>query len=171
MATSTVGSAPATTTYNIDVASIVRRWNRIVVELDKSQSSAISFMMPFDLTRASSYLQSMTDYQAFVVSLPILDCPETGPMEMPLPSDPTVAVTENDSLYDMIQLAMIARDEVKNSQSARLPTNLVSFDYTRQQAYILKLTQLIGFISTSPNQDLPESSPMAASTGPGNRGV
>ena len=166
-----VGSSSAKTTYNIDVCSIVRRWNRIIMELNKSQSSGISQMMPFDITRLVSYLGAMTQFQAFIVSQPLLDCPETGPTEMPLPSDPVVAETENESVFDAIQLAIIARDEMKNSQSARIPTNLVKFDYERQQNYLAKLTNLVAYIQAAEPLDLPETSPSMAVTGPGNMGV
>jgi len=169
--TAVVGGAAATTTFNIDVSSIVRRWNRIVVELMKSQSSPVSQMMPFDITRLISYLAAMTDYQAFIVAQPLLDCPETGPTEMPLPPDPVIQETENESAYDAIQLCIIARDELKNSQSARLPTNMIKFDYIRQSSYLAKLTNLITYIEKAEPLDLPESSPAMASTGAGHLGV
>jgi hypothetical protein len=172
MATPTpVGSTPATATYNIDVASIVRRWNRILVELDKSQSSGVSQLITPDLTRLVSYVAAMTAYQAFVVGQPILDCPETGPTLMPLQADPVIDETENESIFDCIQLVTTARDELKNSQSSRLPTNLMSFDYNRQTSYIAKITALIAYIQTAEPLDLPKSSPEMAVTGPGQVGV
>ena len=161
----------ATTTYNIDVHSIVRRYNRFIQEVLKSQSSGISQTMPFDVARIQSYIKAMVAFQAFIVAQPLLDCPETGPTEMPLPVNPVVPPIENESAYDFIQLVEIARDEVANSQSARLPTNLIKFDFDRQQAFLSKMQKLLDYVGAAEPLDLPESSPMALVSGPGTQGV
>lgn len=161
----------ATTTYNIDVHSVVRRYNRFIQEVQKSQSSGISQTMPFDVTRVQSYIKSMIAFQSFIVSQPLLDCPETGPTEIPLPGNPVVAPIENESAYDFIQLVEIARDELANSQSARLPTNLVKFDFDRQQAYLSKMQKLLDYVGAAEPLDLPESSPSHAVSGSGAQGV
>ena len=161
----------ATTTYNIDVHSIVRRYNRMLVEVIKSQSANVSMTMPFDVTRVNSYIKAMRAYQKFVTGQPLLDCPETGPTEMVLPTNPTVPVIENESAADLCNLIEIARDELANSQSARLPTNLITFDATRQTAYLDKMDALVAYIGNAEPLDLPESSPMDAVSGPGRQGV
>jgi len=161
----------ATTTFNIDVHSVVRRWNRVLMEIIKSQSSGVSQTMPFDLVRIKSYLNAMEAFQSFIVSQPLLDCPETGPTEMPLPVPPVIPYLENESAYDLLMLVEIARDEIGNSQSSRLPTNFVQFDFGRQQNYINKARKLVEYIEAAEPLDLPESSPMAAVTGPGRLGV
>jgi len=166
-----VGASPATSTANVDIHSITRRYNRILMEILKSQSSGVSQVMPFDVVRILSYIAAMTAYQAFVVAQPLLDCPETGPMDIPLPPSPVIPYIENESGYDIMQLIEIARDELTNSQSARLPTNMIKFDYARQQGYLGKISALVGYIGVSEPLDLPESSPMDAVTGHGARGV
>jgi len=171
MAVGTVGSTPAATTMNIDVHSIVRRYNRMLQEIAKSQSSGISQVMPFDVVRITSYIAAMNAQLDFIVAQPLLDCPETGPMEMALPPLPMVTPIENESAYDLMQLLEIARDEVANSQSSRIPSNLVQFDYTRQKNYLQKATNLLNYISTNEPLDLPESSPMVAMSGRGQTGV
>jgi len=165
-----VGQTPKTT-YNIDVHSIVRRYNRFLQEVNKAQSSGVSFTNPFDVARLSSYISSMEAYQNWIVSQPLLDCPETGPIEMDLPVSPTLPVMENESMQDVINLVEIARDEVANSQSSRMPTNLLKFDKDRQDSYLLKLRQLLAYVAAAEPLDLPESSPMADVTGPGRMGV
>ena len=161
----------AVSTYNTDVHSIVRRYNRMIVEVAKSQSSGISLTNVFDTTRLRSYIAAMQNYQAFIISQPLLDCPETGPTEMELPKNPTVPIIENESLADAMALIEIARDEISNSQSSRMPTNLLSFDYTRQQTYLAKIGRLLDYVAQSEPLDLPESSPMAEVSGPGRTGV
>ena len=161
----------ASSTYNTDIHSIVRRYNRMIVEALKSQSSGISYTLPFDVTRMRSYIAAMRAYQAFIVSQPLLDCPETGPTELPLPPNPDLPLIENESAYDVMQLIEIARDEIANSQSSRMPTNLIKFDYDRQTSYLDKIGNLLDYVGTSEPLDLPESSPMAPVSGTGNRGV
>lgn len=170
MAQTTVDRA-ATSTYNIDVHSCVRRYNRMIVEAMKSQSSGISYALPFDVTRMKSYIAGMQTFLSFVVAQPLLDCPETGPTDMPLPQNPVITPIENESAMDVIHLIEIARDELANSQSSRMPTNLVKFDFDRQQSYLTKILALMAYVEKSEPLDLPESSPMAAMSGPGARGV
>jgi len=167
----TVGANVATTTMNIDVHSIVRRYNRMLVEIAKSQSSGISQVMPFDVIRITSYVNAMRAQLDFIVAQPLLDCPETGPMEMPLPPMPNVTPIENESAYDLMTLLEVARDEMANSQSGRIPSNLVKFDYDRQIAYLTKINNLIAYINVNEPLDFPESSPMVAMSGAGQRGV
>ena len=167
----TTQTRQATSTYNTDVHSIVRRYNRMIVETIKSQSSGISYAIPFDVTRMRSYVAAMKAYQAFVVSQPLLDCPETGPTELPLPPNPETPMIENESGFDIVQLIEIARDELSNSQSSRMPTNLMKFDYDRQTSYLEKIGTLLDYIGVAEPLDLPESSPMAGVSGPGLRGV
>lgn len=161
----------ATSTYNIDVHSIVRRYNRILEEIARSQSSGVSFTNPFDVNRIASYVIAMRNFQNFVVAQPLLDCPETGPTEIALPENPRMPVLENESMMDVINLVEIARDEVANSQSARMPTNLLKFDKDRQDSYLGKIEQLMMYIASSEPLDLPESSPMQDVTGSGRQGV
>lgn len=161
----------ATMTYNTDVHSIVRRYNRMIEEVFRSQSSGISFTNQFDVRRLRSYIGAMQAFQAFIVGQPLLDCPETGPTEMPLPDNPTVPIIENESMADVMNLIEIARDEVANSQSGRMPTNLLGFDYERQRAYLAKILTLLDYVAASEPLDLPESSPMAEVSGPGRTGV
>ena len=161
----------AATTFNIDVHSVVRRYNRLLFEVAKAQSSGVSFTNPFDVNRLLSYIGSMRNFQSWIVSQPLLDCPETGPTEMDLPENPKMPMLENESMMDVINLIEIARDEISNSQSARMPTNLIKFDYDRQQSYLAKVEQLLTYIAASEPLDLPESSPMSDVTGPGRMGV
>jgi len=167
----TIGSSPAVSTMNIDVHSIVRRYNRMLVEIAKSQSSGISQVMPFDVVRITSYISAMRAQLDFIVAQPLLDCPETGPMEMALPPMPQVTPIENESAYDLMSLIEVARDEIANSQSSRIPSNLVKFDFERQVAYLTKVVNLLGYINSNEPLDLPESSPMVVMSGPGQRGV
>jgi hypothetical protein len=158
--------------YNLDTYGLIRRINRVIVEVVKSQSSGVSGTISFDLTRLNSYLKMLDAYRAWVVSQPQIDCPETGPTAFPLPADPSVAEIENESGWDVVQLLQIARDEIKSSQSSRLPSGLIKFDNDRLVSYIGRLASLVNnYMAVIDPVDLPESSPMQPISGAGNVGV
>lgn len=160
------------TTYNTDIFSLVRRLNRFIVEIIKSQSSGISQTMPFDVARVTSYTAAIRSFVAWVVAQPLLDLPETGPQEMNLPSSPDIPLMENESAYDLCVLFDLARDELANSQSSRMSTNLMKYDHDRLLAIITKIENFVtAYINVAEPLDLPESSPMQQVTGRGQQGV
>jgi len=169
MATTT--SRAPTTTYNLDVLSLARRYNRVIVEVTKAQSSNVSQSMPFDVTRLKSYVASLRAYLNLVASLPLLDCPETGPTEVALPVNPPIQDIENESSYGILTMLDVARDELTASQSARLPTGLQKFDLDRQLSYLARIDSVLAYVSAQEPLDLPESSPMVSVSGPGHTGV
>jgi hypothetical protein len=165
------GNTPKST-YNTDVFSLVRRINRFIVEVTKSQSSGISQTMPFDLTRVLSYTTSLRSFVAWMVAQPLLDLPETGPTEMTLPDSPVIPQMENESAYDICMMFEIMRDEIANSQSSRMSTNLIKYDHDRMIAIVQKMENFVStYINIAEPLDLPESSPMALVTGKGLQGV
>lgn len=158
-------------TCNSDIHSMSRRINRIIAEVNKSQSSAVSATMPFDMVRMRSYITALQRFMDFVVSQPLLDLPETGPQPIDLPVDEPMPRVENESAYDVCQYLSIMRDELVGSQSSRLSTNLVKFDYDRASAVITKIGKLLDYVAASEPLDLPESSPREASSGLGAQGI
>jgi len=159
-------------TYNTDIDGLVRRINRFITEIFLAQSSGLSKTASFDVARMSSYTKAIRQYVAWVVSVPLLDLPETGPRPISLPTAPVIPVMENESMYDVAVLIEMARDELINSQSSRMSSNLVKFDQARLIAILDKVDNFItGFITTVDPLDLPESSPMAEMTGSGLIGV
>jgi hypothetical protein len=128
--------------------------------------------MPYDVTRILSYTGSIRSFVAWVVGQPLLDLPETGPTEMNLPESPVIPSMENESAFDICMLLEIARDELANSQSSRMSTNLMKFDHDRLLAVVTKLENFVTtYINVAEPLDLPESSPMALVTGKGIQGV
>ena len=165
-------AAAINTTYNTDIFGIVRRINRFIVEITKSQSSGVSKTLSFDVVRAKSYINAVRKYTAWVVAMPELDLPETGPQEIALPENPPLPSMENESSFDLCMLLALARDELANSQSSRLSSNLIGFDVNRLLAILQKADNFIdGYITVVDPLDQPESSPMQPITGPGLAGV
>ena len=161
----------ATTTYNLDVLSLARRYDRVIVEVIKAQSANVSQSLSFDVTRLKSYVNSLRAYLNLVAGLPILDCPETGPTEISLPVKPVIKDVENESSYGMLTVLDMARDELTASQSSRLPTGLQKFDLDRQLSYLARIDAILAYIEKAEPLDLPESSPMVEINGQGRTGV
>jgi len=159
-------------TYNTDVYGLVRRMNRFILEMALSQSSGVSKTTSFDVGRALSYINAVRQYLAWVVAQPELDLPETGPTKIKLPVSPDVPEMENESIYDLCTLFAIARDELANSQSSRLSSNLIPFDINRLTAVLDKASAFIAtYVTVVDPLDQPETSPMASMTGLGRQGV
>ena len=159
-------------TYNTDVYGLVRRLNRFIVELSKSQSSAVSKTAVFDVARFKSYITAVMSYMGWVMAQPILDLPETGPRSVDLPVAEKVPGMENESIFDLATLFELARDEIANSQSSRMSTNLTPHDAKRLTDIMTKATAFIdSYITVVDPLDLPESSPMFPSTGGGRVGT
>lgn len=158
--------------YNHDVAGLHARINRFIVEIQKSVSSNVSQMNGFDISRALAYLGAIDTYHAWVVGQPALDLPETAPRTYTLEENPAYVDAENESINDLQRMFAVMRDELVNSQSARLPAGLVSFDSARLAAVVAKARAfLIEYVQVATPLDLPESSPMEASTGAGLTGI
>ena len=158
-------------TANTDVDGFVRRANRYIMEVAKAQSSGISGTMSFDVARAKTYTAAMRKYINYITAQPVLDLPETGPTEIDLPPKVVVPRMENDSSYDLCALFKLAVDEISDSQSSRIPTNLLPFDKLRILAILDRADNFIDtFIVIVDPLDVPETSPSVPSTGPGLRG-
>jgi hypothetical protein len=159
-------------TYNTDVYGLVRRINRFIEEVVKSQSSGVSKTSTFDVSRMRSYIMAMRAYLNWVTSQPELDLPETGPRPTNLPVSPVIPLIENESLYDVAVLFELARDELANSQSSRMSSNLIGFDAARFTAILDKSDKFIDeYVTAVDPLDLPETSPSKEVTGKGMQGV
>ncbi len=158
--------------YNHDVDGLQRRINRFIEEMIKAASNTVSQVNAFDQTRLASYINAIREYQAFINGQPQLDLPETNPREFELGANPVVPDLENESLRDVVVLLELARDEIINGQSARMPSGLIPYDSARLTAIVDKVDSLLtNYISIVTPLDLPESSPMREITGPGRKGV
>jgi hypothetical protein len=159
-------------TYNTDIFGLVRRINRFIEEVVKCQSAGVSKTSSFDIGRMKSYIVAMRAYLAWTINQPELDLPETGPRSVALPSNPVIPMIENESLFDIATLFELARDELANSQSGRMSSNLIGFDAARFTSILDKADKFIDeyIISIDP-LDLPETSPSKELPVPGMRGV
>jgi hypothetical protein len=169
----TTAAAPAPIQiYNHDIAGLVSRMQRFMLELIGSSSAGVSMMSSYDQARLTAYLAAITTYQTWVTGAPQLDLPETNKTLWTV--SPLVAVTEveNESVNDLLRILNLACLELLSSQSARLPAGLVSFDSARLTAYVTKLQNfLTAYIQVATPLDLPESSPEVPMAPQGNTGV
>ncbi len=158
--------------YNSDVVGLYDRINRFIEEAQKSVSADVSLTNAFDIVRLNTYLDSIDRYHAWVIAQPLLDLPETSPRLYALATPMAAQQVENDDLDDILRILRLSRDEMTNSQSARLPSGLIAPDSIRLTAIIQKARNFIkDYIVPTQPLDLPESSPRNLETGPGKGGI
>lgn len=158
--------------YNHDIIGFQTRINRFINELIKSQSSNVSQMNSFDQDRLQTYLKNIRAFHAWVTAQPQLDLPETNPTPWALEPNPETPDVENEEINDIVRMFGLARDELINSQSARVSSGLIKFDSTRFIAIVGKVeTFLANFVAQVTPIDLPESSPQDPMAPTGLRGV
>jgi len=161
-----------TTALNQDIAGFHSRINRAIEEVYKSVSSGVVDYREADKTRVLSYLRAIDEYHNWVIDQPQLDLPESHPKEYVLDNNPVLTVVENDAANDIIRILEAGREELVNSQSARLPAGLISFDSDRNFAIIEKTRKLVvDYIDKVQPIDLPESSPQRGKSGVGRKGI
>lgn len=159
-------------TTNHDVKALNDRMNRFIVELQSSVSAGTSSMSEADKTRALSYLNSIDRLHDWIIGQPLLDLPETAPRVRELMEPPAIVDSENEEINDLVNLLVIARDELVNSQSSRHASGLIGFDSDRLRALTSKARAFIeGYVTSVAPLDLPESSPREAAPPPGRTGI
>jgi len=159
-------------TYNSDLVGLWNRINRFIREAMKQQSSSNSQVNQFDLARLKSYMSAIRFYHDHIQSAPDLDLPETTPRLYELREAPVVPEMENESLADVCRLLELGRDELLNSQSSRQGAKLIDFDSVRLLQVIEKCELFLSdYVEVATPLDLPESSPRAAVTGDGRKGI
>jgi len=159
-------------TYNHDVAGIVPRMDRFTLELQRCVSSSTSEFNQFDQTRLATYLSAWSGYIDWVQNQPHLDLPESHPREYNLDNEPEMIDSESEMVNDICRIISVARCELINSQSSRMPARLNQFDEMRLRSIISKLEAFLNtYIAAHTPLDFPESSPAAGMTLPGKTGV
>jgi hypothetical protein len=159
-------------TRNLDVASLIRRLDRTLVEITKSQSSGVSGTLPFDFTRLEEAIKMLKSFKAFAEGLPFMDTPETTPIIINVDCYGTIPPIENDSAWDMAQIVDTMMQELAGSQSSNIGNGfLPPHDGKRFDDYVARLEKLIAHSKGTEPVDYPESSPRAVSTGPGVTGI
>lgn len=158
--------------YNMDVIGIYERLNRFIEEVTKAVSSNLSLTNEFDIGRLQSYLDSVDRYHAWIVAQPQMDLPETSPRAYTLKAPPPEIEIENEDMDDCLRQLRAARDEIINSQSARMPAGLIKPDSLRLTACIAKTRAFLAdYVLPTQPLDLPESTPAQPMSGAGRTGA
>jgi len=166
-------TAQAPVTYNQDVLSLYNLFNAFLKELHRCESSGTNEVNDDDYNRMESYLNALKGQRNWIMEEPRLDLPKTGPKEYLLPEAYNPDLVSNQQVNNMMRMMATARDElVLSSESSRRSSGLDKFDLDRFDRSIKKMESYLGkFIKEFTPLDLPESSPRAASSGPGNTGI
>lgn len=158
--------------YNHDVASLSQMLFRIGQEVHKSTSSSASFVSDHDFERIVSYLDWLSKKLDWMVTLPLMDLPETYPTTFAVEIPEQWTQVENESCNDILRLVYITLVELQNGQSARISSGMLAFDEKRVRVIIQKLYDFMrDFVSSTHPIDLPESSPKREVAGKGRLGV
>ena len=160
-------------TNNHDVAGLVRRLDRALVEVTKSQSTTISGTLHFDAARLKSYISAARSYRSWASGEPFMDCPASAPLYIEVPCYGVIQPMDNDSAYDIAQLIDTAILELQSADSGRVSNGFpVKEDGIRFDNTINRIEKLVvNFMDKVEPIDYPESSPRAPSTGQGNTGL
>ena len=158
-------------TNNHDVASLMRRFDRMLIEITKSVSANTASMLPFDFGRVEQHLRMMKSFKAWAISEPLLDAPESNPLLINVDCRGVAGNIENDSAWDLAQLVDTAILELGNSESSRWSSGLSPHDAKRFDDYMSRVDRLLAHIKGAEPVDSPESSPREVNAGEGTTGI
>lgn len=159
-------------TLNTDIAQLVRRCERVIVEMQHAQSASVTMTIEADRLRIEKYIRDVQTQLDTVNAMGIPDVPETMPEIINLSPQPDDIKVTNDDFYSVIQQWYVLRDELVNSQSSRLGGGLLAPDYKRAKDLMTRIETLFSrFIPAIDPGDYPESTPNVAVVGPGHRGI
>jgi hypothetical protein len=137
-----------------------------------SQSANHSLIKNADMARYRKYITSLRRLLTFSKSVPEQDLPETSPRFYAIRDNPSVPDVENEMVNHLVNLMVLCRDEMDNSQSARYSSGIHDSDYLRSNQYMDRMEVfLTEYAEEVMPLDLPESSPRAAITEPGKTGI
>lgn len=157
--------------FNHDVKALYNVVNRVIEEHYKSQSSSATGYNPHDIMRAKSYLAVIRRWREWIIDQPILDAPETHPKKFELEEAPVIAEVENEYTNTFMDLFVTYRNELINSQSARLASTLLAPDNGRLVLIEDKVGEFIKMTEETQPIDFPESSPQERMSGAGRTGT
>lgn len=159
-------------TYNIEVATLVRYIDRAVIEVVQSQSAPLSDSHEHDLTRLDSYLVNINSFLNWASRMPESDTPKSHPIALTLPEPKKVPDIENDALWRVAQMLDTFRFEAVNSESSRRSNGVKVQDLARWKSYLTDIKSFMDdHIRVTHPADFPESTPRAMIQGQGALGV
>lgn len=166
------GIAQTTYTFNRDIATVYLKTNDFLVEAIHCNSANVAQTMPADAARFSARIADLRSFILdYVVPPPLLDMVKTGQVAKQLDASPNIVEVENQTIQGLVGLVIDFRDEMANSQSTRLPNNLMKFDQIRAIAMLDKMDQLMAYDAKSQPLDSPASTPDELMAGKGNIGA
>ena len=174
--------AERTSINNIDIYSMLRRLDRMRVELSKSQSADLpSGLLEPDSLRLTQYITTYREFFKYVESRPLPDAPEThGNFTIALPDDSAIVqpeAVENEDIRSLLFLTMQLRTELQNCQSARLVQGIMPMgsgktgDAARIADFITRIENFAAYAAKNEPSDRPESTPLAMPTTAGQIGT
>lgn len=157
---------------NPDLVGVDALYNRIMEECYHCNSSSINEINKHDKIRNLSFLSALRYKFDYLEGLDELDTPKVHPRPYATRADAVVELVENEAINELLIKYGIARDELRNSASARAGSGIKGFDLTRQRALLTDIENyLTQYVENSLPLDFVESSPRRAVSPKGKTGI
>jgi len=158
--------------HNPDLVGLDALYNRILEECYHCNSSSGNEMNDHDMTRNRSFIAAIRYKLTYLTGLKELDTPKVHPRTYSTRVDAVVELVENESINELIIKYTIARDELRNSASARSGSGIKDFDYIRQTAIVDDIETYINvYVELATPLDFVESSPRRTVSPAGKTGI
>lgn len=167
-----MSEATQNVTLNSDIAQVVRRIDRVIMEMQHGQSANVTMTIEADKIRVEKYIADLGKQIDVINEMGIPDVPETMPEQIAMRPEPEDIEVTNDDYAGVIDQFYVLRGELVNSQSSRLGGGLLPPDYKRAKALLARVTTLFSnFIPAVDPGDFPESTPDVPMVGAGRTGI
>ena len=160
---------------NMQVMRLCQRFDRQIVEIQRSVSSNGPVTLRFDAKRWSEYMAADVAYVGILAILtaaesqpdnesdtPLpteLDAPKTQPQTFPIPEAPDNPVLNNESVGEIRDTLLTVRNNLAKSGSAQYPYGITDADKTRVLDGLKIIASLIKYASTIEPLDYVETTP------------
>lgn len=157
---------------NPDLVGLDGMYNRILTECYKCNSASTNEINEHDMVRNRSYLAALRYKLDYLEGLQELDTPKVYPRYYTLRMDAELALVENEAINDLLIKYQVARDELRNSASARAGSGIKGFDLIRQRAILQDIENFLSqYVANATPLDFVESSPSREVAPLGKQGV
>ncbi len=158
--------------HNYELASWCRRCRRHAEEIHLSASADGPKMYEQDKDNIRSYILSLRALRDHIDDQPEVPYPETKDQTYTVEDLQDFVLIENESINDLAHAFVQMFNEVSQSQSAKMVTGILEFDFDNMETWLLKVESLLeNYVEVATPLNLAQSSPKRERTAPGRRGV
>ena len=158
--------------HNPDLVGMDALYNRILEECYHCNSGSQNEINEHDMERNESFIAALRYKLDYLEGLDELDTPKVHPRTYQTRADAVIGLVENEAINELMNKYEVARDELRNSASARAGSGIKGFDLTRQRALLDDIENyLTQYVANATPLDFVESSPRRAVAPKGKTGI